>query len=188
MPGEPALDRTAAAFWRYSWRFYDDPATAATCLALQDAFALDVNLLLFCCFGAAVAAPPLTSILAADIQRQLAPWRTEMLEPLRRLRRSTREAPLPTPLATTLHDRLQAAELEAERGAQYLICGAVHAAVGAVPTGETKTNAEAVAALAAANLAVYARAAAAPADLAGDPLSAALDRLVARAALLAGGR
>jgi uncharacterized protein (TIGR02444 family) len=98
------------AFW--SWSLARYPAVETLALRLQDEHAVDVNLLLFCAFAGRLSAEALDAAEGAA-----APWRREVLEPLRRARRAAR--------GTSLHESLKRAELAAEKLAQERIVHAV---------------------------------------------------------------
>lgn len=72
-------------FWDYSLKVYADPATARTCLELQNQFGLDVNLLLFCLYaghhGHALSTDDLRRL-----DQQVHAWRAQVVQPLRRVR------------------------------------------------------------------------------------------------------
>lgn len=105
----------AEAFWAWSLAKYPEVETLA--LRLQDEHCADVNLLLFCAFVGRVS---VESLEAAE--RAAAPWRREVLEPLRRARRAAK--------GTSLYQSLKTVELAAEKFAQERIAGAVGEAPG----------------------------------------------------------
>lgn len=71
------------AFWDFSVAFYARPGVMPTCLALQDAHGVDVNLALFCCWlGEALDAGAL-----AEAETLVCDWRREVVQPLRAVRR-----------------------------------------------------------------------------------------------------
>ncbi len=105
-----------SAFWRFSLRFYALPDVAPACLALQDEAKVDVNLLLFLLFlaeqGRAVTRDDVVRLDAA-----IAPWRTEVVEPLRAVRRRLKAGvgDVPTAASEALRNMVKKIELEAER-------------------------------------------------------------------------
>ncbi|HVG80830.1 MAG TPA: TIGR02444 family protein [Methylomirabilota bacterium] len=109
-------------FWSFSVELYERPGVAPACLALQDRFGCDVNLLLFALWagrcGAAVGPEEFARLDAA-----VAPWRSRVVEPIRALRRLLKSEGLgATPgLAEACRQALLKAELEAERAAQELL-------------------------------------------------------------------
>lgn len=103
----------AADFWSFSLDFYGRPGVAETCLALQDSHGLDVNLVLYCCWRGDVLND---RQLRAAIELT-APWRADMVQPLRALRRRLKPGfpPFPDTGVQDLRKRIADAELEAER-------------------------------------------------------------------------
>jgi uncharacterized protein (TIGR02444 family) len=105
-----------SAFWRFSLRFYALPDVAPACLRLQDEANVDVNLMLFLLFlaenGRAV-----TRDDVANLDASIAPWRTEVVEPLRAVRRRLKSGVGEMPVATSegLRNMVKKIELEAER-------------------------------------------------------------------------
>jgi uncharacterized protein (TIGR02444 family) len=105
-----------SAFWRFSLRFYALPDVAPACLALQDEAGVDVNLLLLLLFlaekGRAVSRDDVARLDAA-----IAPWRGDVVEPLRALRRrlKTGVGDFPPGASEGLRNMVKKVELEAER-------------------------------------------------------------------------
>ena len=105
-----------SAFWRFSLRFYGLPEVAPACLALQDEANVDVNLLLFLLFLAENG----RAVLRDDVARldaAIAPWRSDVVEPLRALRRrlKTGIGDVPPSSSEGLRNMVKKIELEAER-------------------------------------------------------------------------
>lgn len=116
----------ARAFWDYSRHLYGLEGVADACLALQDDYGLDVNLLLFACWRAsserAVAPEAMMRVVAAA-----RPWQNSVLMPVREVRRrlkSSREL-FVHPQAERLRHELGAIELTMERAEQIAIVSAV---------------------------------------------------------------
>jgi len=105
-----------SAFWRFSLRFYALPGVAPACLALQDEAQVDVNLLLFLLF-LADGGRAVTGEDVARLDAEIAPWRTEVVEPLRALRRrlKTGIGDVPPAASEPLRNMVKKVELEAER-------------------------------------------------------------------------
>lgn len=118
-------ESAAAGFWRFSLAFYARPEVASACLMLQDRRGRDVNLLLYACWVGWSGRGRLDAAQLAALDRAIAPWRREVVEPLRAVRRALKTASQPDLLAT-----VKAAELEAERVAQQKL------AAMAPPLGE----------------------------------------------------
>ncbi len=98
-------------FWDFSLALYARPGIAPACLTLQDSHGQDVNLLLFCCW----VGEPLTAAALAEADALVAPWRTQVVQPLRAVRRwlKTRDEPLRQAVA--------AQELAAEQRQQAML-------------------------------------------------------------------
>ncbi len=122
-------------FWRFSLAVYGEPGVAEACLSLQDSdvpdrlerdrHALDVNLLLFCCWagrcGRRLNSTDMAALIAAA-----EPWQREVVRPLRGVRRSLKiyEATAGA-AAERLRAEVKAQELEAERLEQALLHAAL---------------------------------------------------------------
>ena len=115
-------------FWDFSLSNYRRDGVAQTCLTLQDEFGLDVNVLLY---GGWLAAMDqcLTEDHLAGIAATIAPWRERVVLPLRILRRQWRDYPA----AIDLRDEVKALELQAERQQQDMML-AFYAVAGKLPT------------------------------------------------------
>ena len=109
-------------FWSFSLELYGRPGVAPACLALQDRFGCDVNLVLFSLWAARCG-----KALGADEFEQLdaavKPWRTRIVEPIRSLRRSlkTESFGVSADSAEACRKKLLDAELVAEQGAQRVL-------------------------------------------------------------------
>jgi len=110
------MTATDSAFWRFSLRFYALPDVAPACLALQDEANVDVNLMLFLLF-LAENGRAITRDDVARLDAGIAPWRREVVEPLRALRRRLKSGVGEIPAATSegLRNMVKKIELEAER-------------------------------------------------------------------------
>jgi uncharacterized protein (TIGR02444 family) len=131
MPG-PA-DRGADAFWTFSLAFYGRPGIAETCLALQDRDGLDVNLLLLCCWLGWSGQGRLGREDLAALEAGIAPWRGEVVERLRTLRRVLKT--MPNPVAPALRQEVLRLELAAERETQRLLVAVLPPGRGASGDG-----------------------------------------------------
>jgi len=105
-----------SAFWRFSLRFYALPDVAPACLALQDEANVDVNLMLFLLF-LAESGRAITRDDVARLDASIAPWRVQVVEPLRALRRRLKSGidDVPTAASEGLRNMVKKIELEAER-------------------------------------------------------------------------
>lgn len=134
----------AERFWRFSLAVYGRPGVAPACVALQDRWGLDVNLLLWCCWhgaeGRALAAEEIAA--AAEAARR---WQAEVVQKLRALRRRLKSgiADVPMPRAEILRSGITEVELEAERIAQATLAGIpAGSALGAPPAALARANLE----------------------------------------------
>ena len=108
-----------AAFWNFSLGLYGRPGVAQACIALQDGFGLDVNLLLFCCWHGQAN----RRLTEDDVRRAMAAaeaWQREVVRPLRTVRRRLKAgvAPIAPAESEALRRKVNDLELEGERIAQ----------------------------------------------------------------------
>ena len=125
------------SLWDFSLATYARPGVAEACLALQDRFGQDVNLLLWALWlgtrGHRLRPDELASAEAAA-----GPWHAEVVVPLRIVRRRLKTGPLPAPggAAEALRDRLKGLELEAERLEQEVLAAHPAAVRADAPAAE----------------------------------------------------
>lgn len=81
------------AFWRFSLALYERPGVADALIALQDRDSCDVNLVLFALWLGISGRGPLGGDTLAAAERVAGTLRSEIVEPLRRLRRNLRHHP-----------------------------------------------------------------------------------------------
>ena len=112
MSGAP--EASDSAFWRFSLRFYALPGVAPACLALQDQAGVDVNVLLLLLF-AADQGRELSRDDVARLDAAIAPWRTDVVGPLRTLRRRLKTGVGDFPSNEGFRNLVKKIELEAER-------------------------------------------------------------------------
>jgi uncharacterized protein (TIGR02444 family) len=105
-------DSAPGTLWRFSLDFYPRPGVAAACLALQDRHGRDVNLVLFAVWVGLSGRGRLNPAGLAGAEAAIGPWRGEMIEKLRELRRKAKSG------GGDLYEALKSAELLAERAAQ----------------------------------------------------------------------
>lgn len=111
-----------ADLWSFSLAVYAAPGVADACLTAQDDAGADVNLLLWAAWLAAqghdLTAAELTEAIAATV-----PWRRDVVQPLRAIRRRLKSgpSPAPSPAAESLRAQVKSAELEAERLQQAVL-------------------------------------------------------------------
>ncbi|MBF9036096.1 TIGR02444 family protein [Rhodobacterales bacterium HKCCE2091] len=112
----------AERFWDFSLRFYGDPAIQADCLALQDRHGADVNVAL-CLLWHASRDAALAPASVASLDAAIAPWRAEVVRPLRELRRKLKETALVADAGAqeSFRSKLKAVELSAEKLQQSVL-------------------------------------------------------------------
>ncbi len=81
------------AFWRFSLAFYERPGVADALIALQDRDGFDVNLMLFALWFGISGRGALDGDILMAAQGAAGALRSEIVEPLRRLRRKLRHHP-----------------------------------------------------------------------------------------------
>lgn len=116
LPPDPELPLDGP-LWRFATRVYGRPGVAQACLALQQRFDADVNLLLFAAWLGAERATPLPAALAHEARQRVTAWHEEIVRPLRAVRQRMKAGPAPAPCAATeaLRDALKAVEIGSER-------------------------------------------------------------------------
>jgi uncharacterized protein (TIGR02444 family) len=142
MPG--TVDLPASAFWTFTLAVYQKEGVSPACIALQDRLGLDVNFLLLCLYAAS-RGRVLTADDFARIEERAAPWRKNVIHPLRAVRRWLKEQQL---LEKAPSDQLRRGvlghEIESEGVQQRLMEAAVP-----IPEGASSAS------TAAGNLAAY---------------------------------
>jgi uncharacterized protein (TIGR02444 family) len=136
-----------SALWKFSLRFYAKPGVASACIVLQDAAGVDVNLLFLLLFFAECERE-VTGEEVARIDAAIAPWRNEVVRPLRDVRRALKNN-LGVNNSEALRTEVKRIELESERLQQEALFALFPAAsVGTAAPRETAAR---------ANLAAYAQ-------------------------------
>ncbi len=106
-------------FWDFSIRLYGQPGVAEACLALQEKYALDVNVLLYCAWRG-------VAMTRADVEaaaKTVSAWHDAMVRPLRALRTELKEDAkgAPRAFAERVRAQIKSAELNAERIEQVML-------------------------------------------------------------------
>ena len=116
------MNKGESAFWQFSLRFYGRPGVPELCLALQDEHGIDVNLLFLLIFLAKQGRRLSVDEIRA-IDREIAPWRTNVVQPLRALRRQLKDGfPLVEAAANdALRSEIKRCELQAEKLQQEMM-------------------------------------------------------------------
>ena len=140
----------ASPFWRFSLQFYRQSGVSDACIALQDEYGVDVNLLLFLLWLASEGRQ-----LSADevhkLDDRVRDWRNLTVVPMRDARRKLKSARtlVEPPQQEAFRTRIKAIELEAERLQQQ----ALYALAQSGPLGKEAARAAA----AHANVCAYER-------------------------------
>jgi uncharacterized protein (TIGR02444 family) len=110
-------------FWEFSLAVYSQPGVAEACLRLQDDAGADVNLLLYCCWMAAVSDHAMSRAGVGQAVAATRKWRDGVVAPLRAVRRrlKDRTAGLPPESVEGLRAEVKRIELESERLEQNLL-------------------------------------------------------------------
>jgi uncharacterized protein (TIGR02444 family) len=108
MPNKPQK------FWTFSLELYDAEGVAAACVELQDAYQLDVNLILFC-FWHGSAYGKIDQELLQNIIKLSIEWRSGVVQPLRSARSWMKLNSNPSDQFDSLRERIKADELMAEK-------------------------------------------------------------------------
>lgn len=144
-------------FWDFSLAVYGAEAVEPECLALQNKFGVDINLLLLCTFLGAVRGVTLTSDDIATGRAEVASWHEDIVKPLRTARRRLKTMELPdariADASAQLRTRVKAAELESEYVEQLVLERWAELRLASRPRGEPR---EAIAANVAALFKAYA--------------------------------
>jgi uncharacterized protein (TIGR02444 family) len=113
---DPQTQNETTPFWRFSLQFYRLAAVSSACVALQDEYGVDVNLLLFLLWRAGEG-----RLLSADEVRSLDTnvrgWRNLTVVPIRTVRRKLKNARtlIDSGQQEAFRTKIKAIELEAER-------------------------------------------------------------------------
>ena len=136
-------------FWTFSLALYGRPGVSAALIGLQDRLGLDVNMLLFCCWTGSGGRSLSTDDLSA-VEAATEPWQTEVVRPLRALRRRLKTGidGLPADRVEAYRKRIADLEIEGERIAQDAMANRLPGA---------RQDHESAAARVAANLTTYLR-------------------------------
>ena len=108
--------RDDEALWRFSAAFYARPGVSEALVALQDRAGWDVNLMLYALWLGVCQGGRLTKEGLAIAEQVAQPIRTDIVEPLRALRRKLRADPAAD--VQSLRDGIKKLELDAEKAIQ----------------------------------------------------------------------
>lgn len=114
--------RTESPFWQFSLEFYGHREVEKCCLRLQDDCGIDINVLLYILWLAARQRQVSNADIAA-MDAAVTGWRTEVVAPLRGIRRALQAlgTGYTNTGANSFRDRIKVVELEAEKVQQDLL-------------------------------------------------------------------
>ncbi len=106
----------AEAFWAFSLAVYERAGVSAACIALQDAYGADVDVLLYALWCAS-RGHCLDEAALRAVDAEIAAWRETVVRPIREVRRALKPPPPPfdTAAVAAVRRELLQAELHAER-------------------------------------------------------------------------
>ena len=113
-------------FWNFSLETYAAEGVAEACLDLQERRGCDVNVLLFCCWLAVSGRPTFTAERLRAILKVSDAWQSEIVRPLRTVRKLLKDRPWSEALPETVdaaRRRVADAELAAEHAEQLKLAG-----------------------------------------------------------------
>lgn len=119
---------SADPFWEFSLQLYQQPGVAEHCLALQDEYGADVNILLFCCWLGSIGAGPLSMEQLQLLLEQVKPWQKQAIVPLRMLRRQLKKgvSAVAKDRSEAIRQAIQRVEIDAERVEQSILSESCH--------------------------------------------------------------
>jgi uncharacterized protein (TIGR02444 family) len=114
-------------FWNYSLRLYARRGVQEACLALQDEFGMNVNLVLFCIWSGAEGPGRLEDAELAECIERGEKWQRRVVRRVREMRRSLKTDPMGAEpgLVKIFRPRMQQLELDAEHVEQLVFAGIV---------------------------------------------------------------
>jgi uncharacterized protein (TIGR02444 family) len=114
------------ALWCFSLAFYERPDISEALIALQDRAGCDVNLMLYALWLGISLGCRLTREKLASADRIARPFRIDIVEPLRALRRKLRAEPDAD--VQCLREGIKALEIAAEKVIQVRLCRSARSA------------------------------------------------------------
>lgn len=138
MSDQPAADGSGPSLWDFCVGIYRQPGVEAACLTLQDECGADIPLLLAVLWSARYGPSALDAATIAELDRLVAPWRDNVVRPLRQVRRWIKPVSMDA-AAQALRMRIKADELAAER-AQLAMLERAILQHGAIRSGRPAGN------------------------------------------------
>jgi uncharacterized protein (TIGR02444 family) len=125
-------------FWRFSLAVYARPGVEGECLAAQNAFNLDANMLLFCAWTGAARGLRVDAEWISVAMRAVEPWHSSVVRPLRALRQRLKTLPeFEDASVKALRKQIAADELRAEQIEQALL----YELVASLPNSDDRAGA-----------------------------------------------
>jgi uncharacterized protein (TIGR02444 family) len=105
------------SLWSFAIRVYRRRGISEACLALQERFSIDVNVLLFAAWMGSERRVELSRSDLIRVRDEVRAWHDEVVRPLRAVRQRMKLGPKPAPSSATeaLRTKLKAVEIESER-------------------------------------------------------------------------
>jgi uncharacterized protein (TIGR02444 family) len=122
------------ALWDYCLEVYARPGVEQACLALQDDYGLDVNLLLLSCW-LGEQQRPFNNDLLTQLLQMSTQWQRELIAPLRSSRRWLKHQ---GGALSQLRENIKAVELQAER--EYIAALEIASASASTGNADAITN------------------------------------------------
>jgi len=112
-----SADWSGAGLWDFSISLYGREPVRKICLALQESFAADVNLILYCLWLGATGRGQIDGDTFAHLSEAVSVWQKEVVVPLRAARVRLRKPPrsVSPNAAGALRDQIKEIEFAAER-------------------------------------------------------------------------
>jgi uncharacterized protein (TIGR02444 family) len=103
--------------WDFATKFYGQPGVSDACLLLQDKAGIDVSLMIFVLYAAAVKNALIDKRTIQSLDKAVANWREEIIIPLRAMRKRLKSGPNPAPgqESESVRSSIKSAELRAEQ-------------------------------------------------------------------------
>jgi len=110
-------------FWNFSLEFYGREGVADACLALQDQFNADVNIVLYCCWVAMERGEKLEKAELAEIMAVIEPWQNGVVQRLRQIRQDMKQNQAINlgELSEELRQAIKSCELDGEKIEQWIL-------------------------------------------------------------------
>lgn len=108
--------------WSFALKLYATAGVSEACLMLQDRMGVDVNVLLFALFAAMKRGVALDGADLQAIDDEVASWRSDIVLPLRSVRRRLKSGPDTSDVATeALRAQIKKSEIAAEQIEQAML-------------------------------------------------------------------